>query len=416
MLKAVQTDTPWAVSDFFFGIEEIVDEEGRPIAERRAPSAVKEGVAIELRPCPYKDERHGIDMNVSALAQITSHLPGVLADMACMRSSLAGHAPTWLDIYALIIDMLIAPGMQLLRTQGTRPISGKMAVGYKLAAGYFGVLRALLVHEAKGNAVPRDVPEFLAFIKERRSLIGASEACAGPPVMIVKTTTMLLHGDSTAEIIHDTARLAIARALATQLALGVVWELFDAAVEKEVLIGFPPGEPSPLSFSPRNVFMTRALKRRKAEMDTSDACIAHGSAALLSIPDVSQEDIEALKNAMSRYGDGTEIHGELSVLLAHGDGALDCASADMVVSRFAQYLRAYAAMIRTIVNIETTLRGHVDRALNLAAPIKLNGHMFPKSKALYWFESCFGHKIRYTIHPQVALELHNHHRRVRIEL
>ena len=61
----------WSVSAVVFDLNDIVDNEGRPVSERRADAAARAGVEMEMRQCPYAGIRHDKWMNVSALAQIS---------------------------------------------------------------------------------------------------------------------------------------------------------------------------------------------------------------------------------------------------------------------------------------------------------------------------------------------------------
>ena len=63
------------------------DREGRPLGEHKAGAERMQGIATELRTCPYRGSRyhHALPMNVSALRQVTAHWAEVLGGLAYLR-------------------------------------------------------------------------------------------------------------------------------------------------------------------------------------------------------------------------------------------------------------------------------------------------------------------------------------------
>ena len=83
----------WSVSAVIFDLNDMLDDEGRPISERRANAAVRAGVEMDMRECPYAGIRHGRLMNTSALAQVSHHYNPVMGEIAAFRRQTAGEDP-----------------------------------------------------------------------------------------------------------------------------------------------------------------------------------------------------------------------------------------------------------------------------------------------------------------------------------
>ena len=110
---AMRSDEPWAFSQLIAGLDDVLDEEGRPLAERRAPSALKDGVPMELGPCPYADSRQGEPMNLSALEQITRHLKPVFRELRAFHAALPAGSPSHDRMFLAVLDQLAGPARRL---------------------------------------------------------------------------------------------------------------------------------------------------------------------------------------------------------------------------------------------------------------------------------------------------------------
>ena len=397
---------PWSFAGVIFGLERIRDDEGRPLSERRAPSSIKDGVPIELRSCPYADERLGQPMNVSALAQVMTHGNSVLTEISAFRAMGWQGTPGWDQVLATVIDQLASPACYLLQNRDRRgPVPARHAVGHKLAAGYFGVLRKLLMQEAMGEHHPVSVESLLAFAKKHRALIGASEACAGPPRMIALVSDALIRGTSDTPPRLPPERVSMARLLCLQVQVGITWELFDLESERRFLID----EIGRVHMRPRNSFLERKLDERIDELRGGLACAGADSRAL---PNARCDDLlERLRIVLRNPcedGSYDRTRDAIIELLSYGNGALEVtlpSGHGVIGGSFARYLVAFREFVRAQWAIENELR------TLLGFPVDVHVHLhptvLPKPMALDWYEVVLGHRLLSGVPPSCEWTLRN---------
>lgn len=410
---ALSGSDPWCLSQLLY-LMEVLDDEGRPVAERRAPSVVKEGVPIELKPCPYDDDRRGQPMNVSALAQITAHLPEVLADVAAFHRAAPLPERTWATFLTVVLDQLAGPALHLLRHPGgTERVPAARAVGHKLAAGYFGVARDLLLAEAMGQGVPYSVEGVLGFVQARHSLHGASEVCAGPLPLIARTSDVLLFGGPEPKApLDDEVRVQCMRLLGVQIQLGVAYELFDRGLERRLLAG---RDDRPC-LAPRNAFIEKKLALRREELraeerppDVKDAVAALPRA--LGSTDVAFLSglLEAV--ARARHLDDDALSTRLVEVLEAREGALLVEAEQdrrLVARLFGAALRVHRAFLARQHGLERQVRAALQ--LDPAAPVATHSLLFPGPRALGWLEAIGGYRVRAAPEEAPTVVLGNHKR------
>jgi len=378
----------WSVSAVVFDLNDMVDDEGRPISERRADAAVKVGVEMEMRQCPFAGIRQNQLMNVSALAQISHYFNPVLAEMAAFRRQVGGTNVTWDDILAGIVDQLSRPAIYLLQQRNERgPVPAQMAVGHKLAAGFFGVLRDLHEQLALGRKLPVTVDTFLELVDETGALVGASEVCAGSPQMIRRASTSLLEGDPENRVELGQSRIDIARCLALQVQLGIFWHLYDCVHLWSLVRGEFRNH-----MTPYNDFLTRKLESAEGELDVLapplpncamlpealDAQLRHKLGEALcdaTDPQMLEEDMHTATLLLNEPGSAIRYDGEI------GSFAL----------RVARYLNARRLIVDELSRVELELRGHLDFLSD--TPIRLGLAVFPKPQALPWYELILGRHL-----------------------
>lgn len=395
LLSAALKQEPWALSALIYGLDELLDDEGRPVSERRAPSLVKQGVVMELKGCPYHDERQGKPMNVSALAQITKHLDSVLSDIRAFAAALPGDAQTWQRVLIVVLDQLAGPAVHVLKCRDiVPPVPARTAVGHKLAAGYFGVVRELLARQAQGEQHEVSVASLLRFVKETRALIGESEVCAGPPHLLARVSEALLQGAaSPLPSPALSSRSELATALAQQVGLSIAWELFDAASERHLLRELLHRQ----VLQPRTEIVRRELDRRLGELaePTRPAQWPHAAAAVpLAVPG-SAELADLLRSGGAPDPAFAMTSAKLSELLTLDEGALqlvDEARRAPVAGCLAGYFLTYRRVVAVLFTLEQRLRELLGYAP--VAPMKLNGVVLPAPKSLRWAEMLLGHKLR----------------------
>jgi hypothetical protein len=160
---------------FDFSARDLIDEDGRPVAEVASPHYRQ--VATDLVACPYPDARRGEPMNRSALVQMGSVWPSILASVRAMAG--AGRVADALRVAAV---GLAAPVAFDARSPGA-PIPRLLASFFKTSLGMSQTLVTLLlsddgVADAKLTELG-DRDAFFATLDQGRWLFGATQVCAG---------------------------------------------------------------------------------------------------------------------------------------------------------------------------------------------------------------------------------------------
>lgn len=413
------SDEAWSASGMIYAVEYLLDDEGRPVSERRAANRVKAGVPMELKSCPYRDERKGHPMNVSALAEITRHLDPVLDDVRAFRSARTSTEAGWNPMFAAVVDQLSGPALHLLRTRDPSAlIPARRAVGHKLAAGFYGVVRGLLREQALGRERAITVEEVLSYVKSSRSLIGASEACAGPLHLIAKATAVFLgegeetgapHGKVSAEHVE------IIDALCAQLRLGVLWELFDLQMERSLLLeAFARGE-----VIRRNPYIERVLGERLQELGDRAPQEREGL-EVIALPQrlssASRLRLQALLSGREVYDSTAPIVTTLLEVMTRGEVALELreeAQREAVARNVARYFLAYRELLSAHAELERTIRERLGYSVDI--PLRPNALIVPIPTMFRWTQAVLGHRLEVQPESPGAFALRNHRRTVALE-
>lgn len=378
----------WSVSAVIFDLNDILDDEGRPISERRADALARVGVEMEMRRCPFEGIRKNKWMNVSALAQITHYFNPVLAEMAALRRQLAGENVTWDDILAGVIDLLAGPARYLLQQRSPQgPVPAQVAVGHKLAAGFFGVMRGLNERLVMGADIPVTVDNFLNLVDEMDALLGASEACAGSPPMIRKAVTALLEGSSDIHVELDPSRLDIARCLALQVQLGVFWHMYDRVHEWSLIRGEFNEH-----LSPFNNFLERKIETARNNMDETALPRPESSVLPMALDEqLRQRFVVALNDA----ADAQTLEEDQCLsteLLNEPDSAIQYSGPiEPFALRVANYLNTYRLFKDELSKLELVLREYLGYSSD--TPIRLGAAVYPTPRALPWYELILGRRL-----------------------
>ncbi len=387
LVDALGGDT-WSVSAVVFDLNDMVDDEGRPISERRADAAVRVGVEMEMKECPYTGIRHGRLMNVSALVQISQYFNPVMAEIVAFRRQAGGANATWSDILACVIDQLARPAMYLLQQRNTQgPVPAQSAVGHKLAAGFFGVMRGLHERLALGTNLPVTLGTFLNLMDEMEALVGASEACAGSPQMIRKASTVLVEGSSDTTIELDHLRIEIARCLALQVQLGIFWYLYDRVHLWPLIRG-----EIRKYLAPCNTYLARKLENAQNEVDAF-APLRPCGAALPDVLDAQVRDmlVAALQDTAHPQALEEDLHTAAELLNGPGSAIrYDGAIAPFALC-VANYLNAHRLFVSEISRLELDLRMYL--GFSTDTPIRLGAAVFPLPQALPWYELILGRRL-----------------------
>lgn len=378
----------WSVSAVMFDLNDMVDDEGRPISERRADPAVRAGVEMEMRQCPYHGVRHGRWMNVSALAQVSHYYTPVLEELAAFRRLANGADATWADILAGAIDQLARPAIYLLQQRSERgPVPAQMAVGHKLAAGMFGVLRSLHERLAVGENLPVTGASFMRLVDETGALVGASEVCAGSLKMIDKVSTALVEGHSDSRVELDHTRLDIARCLALQVQLGIFWELYDRVHLWSLLRGEHRQQ-----LHPFNEFLARKLERDANELAALEPARPDGATLPQALEAQARVRLaDALRDEGAPHVLEQDVHAATALLNEPGSAVRYDGDIAPFALQVARYLGTHRLFVSELSKLELELRAGL--GFSTETPIRLGTAVFPTPQALPWYELILGRRI-----------------------
>lgn len=378
----------WSVSAVIFDLNDMMDDEGRPISERRADAPVRAKVEMDTRECPYAGARQGRWMNMSALAQVSRHYNPVMAEIAAFRRQSGNVRAAWPDILAAVLDQLARPAMHLLQQRDARgPVPAQLAVGHKLAAGYFGVMRTLHERLALGTSMPVSTEALLALVEETSALVGPAEVCAGSPQMLRKASTVLIEGDCANDVTLDPVRVDAAACLALQVQLGIFWHFYDQTHLWDLIRG-----ETRKRLVPGNVYLTRKLERTMAELPAS-ATARPDSAALPSTLDAGAKYLlsDALRDAASPKTLEEDLRAATLLLGEAGSAIRYEGAAAPFALRVARYLNAHRLFRGELCALERRLRALLGFPVD--APIRLGATVFPTPQALPWYELVLGRRI-----------------------
>ncbi len=386
-LEDALNENPWSVSAIVFDLDDMLDDEGRPVSERRADAAARVGVEMEMRQCPFAGIRHDKWMNVSALAQITRYYQDILAEMAAFRRQPKGANATWEDILACIVELLAGPAIYLLQQRDrTGPVPARIAVGHKLAAGYFGVMRGLHERLAVGADIPMTVDTLLGLVDEMDALVGASEVCAGSPQMIRNATRALLEGTADDYLEIDPQRLDVARCLASQVQLGIFWRLHDNVHFWSLIRGEFREH-----LAPFNKFLEQKLERAGNDMDVLAPRRPDGN-MLPEALDTQQRNklVAALNDVADPQTLQEDFHTATELLNQPGSAIGYNGDTELFAQCVANYLNTYRLFEAELSRIELELRNLL--GFPSATPICLGTAVFPTAKSLPWYELILGRR------------------------
>lgn len=412
-LSSIFTGAAWSASGLLFGVDGLFDDDGRPLGERRAPSAAKARSPMVLEPAPYDDARKGLAMNVSALEQVQRHLKSVLDDIGGFHALRPPGPRSWESMLLAVVDQLSAPIVHVIR-QGSAEarVPASKAVGYKLAAGYFGALRKLLAAAAHGDTREATPETFLEFVSTQRLLIGGNEVCAGPPRLIDWTTRVFMDGVAGAPPCGEPVRLTVATLLTQQVQLGLAWELFDAAAEARLL-----GEYGQ-RMRARSTFLATALADRLEALAAAQPRPSWEAARRALPASLTGAERASLLEAMAAHAAGgrASASAQLEELALRGEGALDLDEGvgAALARHFATWLEVYPRFCAQQAELETALRRVLGR--DTGAPIEMSALMMCPSRALRWFEAAVGHALIVEPGPPRQFLLRNVRRTVPLPL
>lgn len=195
-----------------FQAQLLVDVDGRPVAEVGSP--LYASTATEVEACPYHDARKGQPMNKSALKQVGSVWPGVLATL----SHLAGPRPTVHRAWVAAVTGIAMPSA--FEDRVPRVVSAT----FKASLGLSQIFTSLLL----GDDGVADAPlgalgtgkDFFQVLDQGRWLFGDVQVCAGTEPMIVSAMDILAGDGETGEVPREvTARARLVELAPVAVAL-----------------------------------------------------------------------------------------------------------------------------------------------------------------------------------------------------
>jgi hypothetical protein len=222
------------------------DADGRPLGERKAPTAVWEQTETELVACDYADARSAtaFPMNVSALLQIQAHWRTILDRIRVIRATVIGQTGrselTALDLWRIAHASASVVSFCRLERGPAEPVPVGDAALFKASVGIKYALRHAEISRYEGRDALGAHPTASAlwkYIDGNGLLIGNGQVCAGPEMMIRELLDVLVEGG--ASHVRDSNGLDTRKLLAYADLLAV-WEtatLLARARERE-----QPGE------------------------------------------------------------------------------------------------------------------------------------------------------------------------------
>ncbi|MEL6339284.1 MAG: hypothetical protein AAFQ65_05205 [Myxococcota bacterium] len=256
----LEGNVAWSIAELLQGLDNALDEDGRPLGERRAATKSSCTVEMELKACPYTDGRLGAPMNISALRQMTSHFETTMLRIRSMQRALSVELPPTSRLRCLVMDLLAAPALFVLNRRQVLPLPVAIAVGYKLAAGFFSLTQCFRPSDQS------PVEQAIRDIYANNLLRGESEVCAGPPSMIRRAAESLLTMPVNAGPAAERSRVVLATGLAAQIEIGRLWAAFDRATERELLQAVVEGR-----LQPRTEHLANSVKLRWEQIKAPDA-------------------------------------------------------------------------------------------------------------------------------------------------
>jgi hypothetical protein len=192
-------------------VNDLIDEDERPIGEIRSNASVRANVITEYRACRYSGSRgqSGLLINFSALKQAIRSWPRVLGTVEYVRTAYLDRYPTdelsLLELARVSGVGLLLPAYIIFRepsrvTAGQVPVF--VSVTHKLLAGVFSLTKNLLLCQvAMGNPYDKvlaDANTLYDFAELSGMLVGktGTEVCAGTPGMIDEILSILVRGES----------------------------------------------------------------------------------------------------------------------------------------------------------------------------------------------------------------------------
>jgi|GEM_PF-7053682 len=200
------------------------DDEGRPLGEEMAPSAVQAGVPMEMRECPYAGSRrkHAHPMNVSSLRQFNQHWPAVVGGLAELRNAYLQGVKRPLEGPTTMIDLwkfsrlgIALPAWLLRRARAPMPdgqLPAVTAILYRMLLGINRVahLQVLIIISAGlyEQMEALDPAVLYEFTDANDLFVGMNSVCAGPKGLIEDSFRVLIDGKPPAN-----ADVSVVRAL-----------------------------------------------------------------------------------------------------------------------------------------------------------------------------------------------------------
>lgn len=388
----------WSLSELVFDLDDCLDDEGRPVSERRAVMAVRAGVEMDMRMCPFDDERKGQWMNASALTQVSQHYNAAMSGLVSVRQAQIDRGDTgWLPVQAAVIDLLLQPALERLAlgsNAGSGRIPALAAVAHKLGAGFFGVMRQVCEKHAGGRTLDCTAEAFLDFVARKKALIGASEVCAGSPQMIRRASDSLFNatvGAGMQPFVVPQARLEIARILALQVQLGTFWRLFDEVHWFQLCC-------SPLK---QDLLPFNQHLRQRLEFESNQCPLVSplpDAAALPALAEIDRKRLQALLDANVEVAELAEDQQRILELLAQGPTVVALkGDSRWLVQQLSLYLYGYRLFRSLLADLETELRAWLwqlpevaSSGLNANAGFQPGRMIFAVPRALPWYECLVG--------------------------
>ena len=180
-------------------LNEVRDDEGRPLGEMRASH--RAAVDMTLRPCPYAGTRHGLPMATASLKQVSKHWDAVLGALASIRGHYVSRGATLplssFDIWRIGKTAESVPAFMLSRAD--RPSQLLPATTAALFKSILGINAALSLRFVKwllhsGSGPSPATATLLEHSETHGWLVGDQRVCAGSEAMMHRVLDVLANG------------------------------------------------------------------------------------------------------------------------------------------------------------------------------------------------------------------------------
>jgi hypothetical protein len=187
-------------------VNDAIDDSGRPLGEIRAAECVRRNVTTKYARCGYGGSRAraGRLINLSALDQVNTDWPSVLGLLCYIRSGCISPNctnPSLIEVARTAAICLTVPAYLKFRESSTGVIPSFVSAFHKMSAGLFGICKNRIIDRVSRGCAFATITEtpvsLYRYAEDSGAFLSRTgfEACAAPPIMIVRALRALVLGE-----------------------------------------------------------------------------------------------------------------------------------------------------------------------------------------------------------------------------